>query len=1702
MGGKHKQAQRTKNNARPSSSGRSAELLGNQAPKFVGFGAAKDGGYVPVLPGFSLGGSDVLDPNISADFQIVLKKMNKKDATTKLKALQEFAELVGGSEEREVSSVLPFWPRLYGHLAVDAEHRVREAAHLAQRAVVRCARRNLAPYLRQLVGPWFTSQYDTHCPAASAAAQSFQEAFPPNKVPEVIVFCQNEILNYIHDNIIVQKPQTVGNPQALSKEELEAKHERLLVGSLQGYALYLDSVPPDGLAAARDSNRRITSSKKFWKYNRHPSSLVRSAWFKVVAALCQKTPDLVSEESAQATLAVFSNLDEADPVVLSAVWDAALHVVTTLQDCWAHVSAEKLVLPKLWSVLKQGGRGSAAAIFPSLLPLLSRLPDAVVRDRAGFFPLFFSHMRQGFSQKCVYQSISESNAVARCYTECLRFVLVKHFEKQDLCLDLIENHLVPAVELALQSDSRTLAAAVFRHVAALAGSWDGDERLAELQGAFWAAAGGSVLRLLKDRDPPARGLLDHVSLLCSCLGDSSHDRARPQHRVKFAGVEEGADCDDPTPVPRLAPGVHLKGLVRDVCRACLEGIAGGGLPLFLPLLASLLRRFGDEELLASLAGDRPPPLAWAEATVSEWLRPGCPCPREVVAFTFVLLEMLPETDRLPLLEHLSQLARDGSLLVWFLEAAVLHRHVPAVREWLSGAGCRPFLLCLAGLSLGGPLSREAQGVVRDLLKETPQAGLLLPTEAVETVLRVYLEALSAPWEALADTSCVSLACELVASLHRCDLAVTFELLRSPVCRDLVVLLFDASCRLDAPYRGLHPEAVGAWSAAVGAVSCARGSGSDDLRDLLDKFAVVLRRKLLEPLDPEDAAVHHLALGVARGLLECAARDPTGRVDIAVLATLHARLLDAVSRDAPGWWAQAADLCLYALSAAGTLHSPEAYPGVTPLPAPSEVPCFSRLVALGLFSALLLSELRPAGDDDDDDDEEPAMFRCLREHVISVVYTLVLGTTFSFHYKSTSYASAISTKLATLFTHAQKLLDDLSSVELAELAASIYSRSRVDGGLWLLVKDLPLSASLDLTGCERLEEDETPHPHAIQLYWSLRPSPGTGRPAPVEAVLRAPEVADPTLAAAAAWCRGGGSAGERGFWERCTAHASDQLGREALLWSQGRDAAGLSWEEVSRTVCLLNFTTAVLSRDGTEAWSGLASDGQALLPPVLQALAECRSQLLVPPAGLRPPLSPSRVEPAAATGSPDDCKAQVVAVAALRLLSQLRSGRQSWESRYTGDVCASLLQLLLSVSERADVHTLTCHDVPLLESLVSAVTGFETEELFSGWGVEKIAEFGCDLLTKTVSELQQVGYHVLKSSLKHLVRVDSEALERCVADSGDEAEVAAGLGVRRLHPVLDHVQGLMEALLSDFSPGDCCLVRPHTDSFAFARAYLLAWDLLLAACARADAGLRFHYASQLSDQGYVASLLQILFRLMPEDVVHLKKSKNMEFLQSALSSGGIEPLGSSLTSECLQDWVCWVYLRALQRLPAVVRQWWSGLDPRASSLVEQVTAQYFSPTLCGLEMESLQSKNGNMTVHVYGRAREVVARYHVEDVSLELSVVLPPNHPLGPVKVESVTRQPMVEHANWRNWIMQLTVFLAHQNGSLWDGLNLWKSNLDKRFEGIEECYICFSILHGSSFQIPKIRCDTCKKKFHSHCMYKWFDTSNKSTCPICRNFIL
>merc|ERR1712226_578294 len=142
-----------------------------------------------------------------------MRKMSKKDSTTKLKALQEFIDFINeysGSpndidiepDYESIKAALPFWPRLYCKLSNDNDRRVREYAHKAHLKLSTTVGREIAPYLRAIAAAWFLGRFDCHPPAASAANQAFKAVFPSksinnlaegsakkNKHREAILFC-------------------------------------------------------------------------------------------------------------------------------------------------------------------------------------------------------------------------------------------------------------------------------------------------------------------------------------------------------------------------------------------------------------------------------------------------------------------------------------------------------------------------------------------------------------------------------------------------------------------------------------------------------------------------------------------------------------------------------------------------------------------------------------------------------------------------------------------------------------------------------------------------------------------------------------------------------------------------------------------------------------------------------------------------------------------------------------------------------------------------------------------------------------------------------------------------------------------------------------------------------------------------------------------------------------------------------------------------------------------------------------------------------------------------------------------------------------------------------------------------------------------------------------------------------------------------
>lgn len=82
-------------------------------------------------------------------------------------------------------------------------------------------------------------------------------------------------------------------------------------------------------------------------------------------------------------------------------------------------------------------------------------------------------------------------------------------------------------------------------------------------------------------------------------------------------------------------------------------------------------------------------------------------------------------------------------------------------------------------------------------------------------------------------------------------------------------------------------------------------------------------------------------------------------------------------------------------------------------------------------------------------------------------------------------------------------------------------------------------------------------------------------------------------------------------------------------------------------------------------------------------------------------------------------------------------------------------------------------------------------------------------------------------------------------------------------------------------------------------------------------------------------------------------------------------------------VCWLYSSALTQLPALVRQWWTGLDARITQIVEKVTSFYVSRNLISQELNEVmkfQNRFKNMVV------RKSLAFHGVVNENLQFNII--------------------------------------------------------------------------------------------------------------------
>ncbi|EUC55355.1 E3 ubiquitin-protein ligase listerin, putative [Rhizoctonia solani AG-3 Rhs1AP] len=288
--------------------------------------------------------------------------------------------------------------------------------------------------------------------------------------------------------------------------------------------------------------------------------------------------------------------------------------------------------------------------------------------------------------------------------------------------------------------------------------------------------------------------------------------------------------------------------------------------------------------------------------------------------------------------------------------------------------------------------------------------------------------------------------------------------------------------------------------------------------------------------------------------------------------------------------------------------------------------------------------------------------------------------------------------------------------------------------------------------------------------------------------------------------------------------------------------------------------------------------------------------------------------------------------------------------------------------------------------------------------------------------------------------------------------------------------------------------------------LLAWWLVLDFFDNASLKVKQGYLDQLRKLSLVkSSLLPCLFGLLNIGVVGEKP-----FNLAPWSVNEFYLSFYDQSSACAQNVLAaHIYFKSLKAIPGLIRTWYSECqDRQLSASISAYTKAYFSPVLISQELEQFRSSaasasdalaDDTFALKVAPSVNEITASYAVdEQEAFEVAVRIPSEFPLRAAEVKDVRGVAGMENRR-RAWLfgVQNTI----QQGLIYDALVMYKKNVAGHFEGKSECAICYSLISVTDRTLPTKPCRTCKNLFHASCLYKWFNTSHTSSCPLCRSDI-
>lgn len=273
-------------------------------------------------------------------------------------------------------------------------------------------------------------------------------------------------------------------------------------------------------------------------------------------------------------------------------------------------------------------------------------------------------------------------------------------------------------------------------------------------------------------------------------------------------------------------------------------------------------------------------------------------------------------------------------------------------------------------------------------------------------------------------------------------------------------------------------------------------------------------------------------------------------------------------------------------------------------------------------------------------------------------------------------------------------------------------------------------------------------------------------------------------------------------------------------------------------------------------------------------------------------------------------------------------------------------------------------------------------------------------------------------------------------------------------------------------------------------------------------IRNDFTDNLKTDKYVEPLLDFMFDILGHSAAHPLKLDKVHLTSEHIGDYDVKIAESELEEKSMQWLLVHLYYLTLKYIPGLFRSWYIDCRSKQTRVaVESWTTKYFSPMIISDTLDDVQTwadaqdapamDESELLVKVARAAREVTAGYEIDEDSAAIVIKIPASYPIEGVNVAGLHRVAVSEK-KWLSWIMTTQGVITFSNGNIIDGLQVFKRNIVGALKGQSECAICYSII-STDKRMPDKRCTTCKNLFHRTCLYKWFQSSNQNTCPLCRN---